>query len=102
MIAGRVERDPIQALIHGDVEYVLGVVDAEVDIARVARRLPGALLGLAGLDEGHLPAARVEHEDPGPARPAGGEVDPPLGVDGHPVAPFLVAEVDERAPWAVD
>ena len=71
-------------------------------VARIAHRLAGALLGLGRLDEGHFPAGRVDHEDSGAARRAGGQVDAALGVDGHPVAPLLVAEVDERPPRTVD
>src|SRR5262245_60377116 len=79
VVAGRVQPDPVEAPIHGDVEHVLLVADAEIDVARVADRLASALLRLAGLDEGHLLAGRIDHEDAGSAGPAGGEVDPALG-----------------------
>src|SRR5262249_25279239 len=74
--------------------------DAEIDVAGVAGRFPGALLGLAGLDEGNLIARGVEHQDSRPAGPAGGEVDSAQRVNGHAVAPLFVAEVDQRTPGA--
>src|SRR4051794_28645722 len=39
VVPDRVESDPIQALVDGDVEHVLLVADAEVAVARVARQL---------------------------------------------------------------
>src|SRR5262249_887088 len=50
VVAGRVQPDPVEAPVHGDVEHVLLLTDAEIDVARAADRLASAPLGLAGLD----------------------------------------------------
>src|SRR3954452_7143986 len=96
VVAGRAQADPVEALVDRDIEHVLLIADAEVAVARIAHGLAGTLLGFGRLDEGHFPAGRVDHEDSGAARCASGQIDAALGVNSHPVAPLLVAKVDER------
>jgi len=51
MVAGGVQPDAVEALVHGDVEDVFLIADAEIDVAGIARWLRSARLRLAGLDE---------------------------------------------------
>src|ERR1017187_765191 len=96
VIAGRVQLDPVQALIDRDVEHVFHIADTEVDVAGVPDWLTGPGLGIRRHDEAHFAAGGVNHEDPGATWRSGGEIDASLGIDGHAVAAFLVAKVDER------
>src|SRR5262249_30809328 len=87
VVPGRVQPDPVEALVDGDVQHILLGADAEIDVARVPDRLARALLRLTCLDERHLLAGRVDDEDAGSAGPSGGGGDPGLGGDGRAVTP---------------
>src|SRR5262249_5264444 len=88
--------DPVQASVHGHVQRLALVADAERDVGRYAHRLfPGLVLRPGG-NEGDFLAFRVDHQHGGPLEAAAGDVDGPLAVDRHAIAAGFFAKVVDR------
>src|SRR5271166_654794 len=62
---GHLERDAIEALVHGDVEHRALVADSKGHIGGDAFRLLGARLGPPGRNKSNFLAFGIEHQDAG-------------------------------------
>src|SRR5262245_2126239 len=86
---GDLERDAVQALVHGHVERLALVAAAERHVAGDADRLLSPRLRQARGDERDLLTLGVDDLHTGPAQPALGQVDVPHLVHAHAVAAGL-------------
>src|SRR5262245_61415593 len=100
--AGDLQFDAIQADVDCDVKRRFLLAGAETAIARDADRILRSALRQARRDESDLHAIRVGDQHAGALQAALREIEIALLVDGHAVEAVLLAEVDQRAPGAVD
>src|SRR5262249_25941370 len=96
------QRDPVEAFVHGNVKSFALVADAEAAVARDTLGVLGARLRDACGNETNFLATRIDHQDAGPLEAAGGEIDVALHIYGHAVGAILLAEIHQRFPLTVD
>src|SRR5262249_32319648 len=88
MKATRLEADPVQALVDGDVEHVSLVADAELDVAGDTLPVleePG-LVGRSSGNEAQFLAGRVGDQDTGASEAADRHDQVAAAVNAHAVA----------------
>src|SRR5438093_12941190 len=95
------ELDAVQALVHGDVQSLALLTDAEAAVAWDALRLFGAGLRRAGGNAGHFLPGRINNEDAGTRLSAGRQINVPLHIHGHAVGAVFLPEIHQRVSFPV-
>ena len=103
MIPLRLKGYPKQAKIHRRIQHVGFLPDAKLHVAGKSNRVfrIGLICG-PGRDKRDLFSFGIKHQYAGPFQAAGRQIKIPFGIDAHPVATGLLAEVVQNLFGSTD